>query len=54
MQMLFDIQHVALCESNVLGIGAIPDAVLKQLTGHKELGIHTEYETNSLFDPLIL
>jgi 4-hydroxybutyrate CoA-transferase len=25
-----------------LGIGAIPDAVLNQLTGHKHLGIHTE------------
>lgn len=25
-----------------LGIGAVPDAVLKSLTGHKRLGIHTE------------
>ena len=25
-----------------LGIGAIPDAALKQLTGHKGLGVHTE------------
>ncbi|CAN5181267.1 acetyl-CoA hydrolase/transferase C-terminal domain-containing protein [soil metagenome] len=25
-----------------MGIGAIPDAVLRSLTGHKQLGIHTE------------
>ena len=25
-----------------MGIGAIPNAVLSQLTNHKDLGIHTE------------
>lgn len=30
-----------------LGIGAIPDAVLLELTGHKNLGIHTEMVSDS-------
>jgi len=35
-----------------MGIGAIPDAVLKSLTNHKELGIHTEMFSDGLV-PLI-
>ncbi len=35
-----------------MGIGAIPDAVLHQLTGHKDLGIHTEMFSDGLL-PLI-
>lgn len=35
-----------------LGIGAIPDAVLKSLTNHKDLGIHTEMFSNGLI-PLL-
>jgi acyl-CoA hydrolase len=35
-----------------LGIGGIPDAVLLQLTGHKDLGIHTEMLSDSVI-PLI-
>lgn len=33
-----------------LGIGAIPDAVLKQLTTHKDLGIHTEMFSDGVVD----
>jgi acyl-CoA hydrolase len=33
-----------------LGIGAIPDAVLQQLVGHKDLGIHTEMFSNGVVD----
>ena len=33
-----------------LGIGTIPDAVLKSLTHHKNLGIHTEMFSDSLID----
>jgi acetyl-CoA hydrolase len=32
------------------GIGAIPDAVLKRLTGHKDLGIHTELFADGVID----
>ena len=32
------------------GIGAIPDAVLKSLYNHKDLGIHTEMFSDSLID----
>lgn len=32
------------------GIGAIPDAVLKQLTGHRDLGIHTELFSDGVID----
>ena len=32
------------------GIGAIPDAVLQQLTGHKDLGIHTELFADGIID----
>jgi acetyl-CoA hydrolase len=32
------------------GIGAIPDAVLKRLTGHKDLGIHTELFSDGVID----
>jgi acyl-CoA hydrolase len=35
-----------------MGIGVIPDAVLKKLTGHKNLGIHTEMLSNGLL-PLV-
>lgn len=31
-----------------LGIGAIPDAVLQSLSGHKDLGIHTEMFTDGV------
>jgi acyl-CoA hydrolase len=33
-----------------LGIGTIPDAVLKSLTNHKDLGIHTEMFSDSIID----
>lgn len=32
------------------GIGAIPDAVLKRLTSHKDLGIHTELFSDGIID----
>lgn len=32
------------------GIGGIPDAVLRQLTGHKNLGIHTELFSDGVMD----
>jgi acetyl-CoA hydrolase len=32
------------------GIGVIPDAVLRQLTGHKDLGIHTELFADGVID----
>jgi acetyl-CoA hydrolase len=32
------------------GLGSIPDAVLKQLTQHKELGIHTELFSDGVVD----
>jgi acyl-CoA hydrolase len=35
-----------------MGIGSIPDAVLASLTGHKELGIHTEMFSDGII-PLI-
>jgi 4-hydroxybutyrate CoA-transferase len=35
-----------------LGIGAVPDAVLRSLTGHRALGIHTEMFSDGLL-PLI-
>jgi acyl-CoA hydrolase len=35
-----------------MGIGSIPDAVLKALTGHKDLGVHTEMFSDGLL-PLI-
>lgn len=35
-----------------MGIGAIPDAVLKSLTGHKGLGVHTEMFSDGLV-PLV-
>jgi len=33
-----------------LGIGTIPDAVLKSLTNHKNLGVHTEMFSDSLIE----
>ena len=33
-----------------MGIGAIPDAVLRMLTGHKDLGVHTEMFAEGLID----
>jgi acyl-CoA hydrolase len=35
-----------------LGIGTIPDAVLAQLTGHKDLGVHTEMFSDGVMDLL--
>lgn len=35
-----------------LGIGAIPDAVLRALHGHKDLGVHTEMCSNGIMDLL--
>ncbi len=35
-----------------MGIGAIPDAVLGSLKGHKDLGVHTEMCSNGLIDLL--
>lgn len=35
-----------------MGIGNVPDAVLKQLTGHKGLGVHTEMFSDGLI-PLV-
>lgn len=35
-----------------MGIGGIPDAVLRQLTGHKHLGIHTEMFSDGII-PLV-
>ncbi|HTP11104.1 MAG TPA: acetyl-CoA hydrolase/transferase C-terminal domain-containing protein, partial [Anaerolineae bacterium] len=32
------------------GIGAIPDAVLKELTGHRDLGVHTELFADGIID----
>ena len=32
------------------GIGAIPDAVLKQLMGHRDLGVHTELFADGVID----
>ncbi len=32
------------------GIGAIPDAVLKELTNHKDLGVHTELFADGVID----
>ncbi|RYZ20782.1 MAG: acetyl-CoA hydrolase/transferase family protein [Chitinophagaceae bacterium] len=33
-----------------MGIGAIPDAVLRALTGHKDLGVHTEMCSDGIVD----
>ncbi len=33
-----------------MGIGSIPDAVLAALTGHKDLGVHTEMFSDGLID----
>lgn len=33
-----------------MGIGSIPDAVLRQLTGHKDLGVHTEMFSDGIID----
>jgi acyl-CoA hydrolase len=33
-----------------MGIGAIPDAVLKSLTNHKDLGVHTEMCSDGIID----
>lgn len=35
-----------------LGIGAIPDATLRELRGHKDLGVHTEMCSNGILDLL--
>lgn len=34
----------------LIGIGAIPDAVLLQLKNHKDLGIHSEMFANGVVD----
>ncbi|PZC43276.1 MAG: acetyl-CoA hydrolase [Chloroflexi bacterium] len=33
-----------------MGIGAVPDAILQQLGGHKDLGIHTEMFSDGVID----
>lgn len=33
-----------------MGIGSIPDAVLQSLTGHKDLGVHTEMCSDGIID----
>jgi acetyl-CoA hydrolase len=33
-----------------MGIGGIPDAVLRQLTGHKNLGVHTELFSDGVME----
>ena len=33
-----------------MGIGAIPDAVLKALSGHRDLGVHTEMFSDGIID----
>ena len=33
-----------------MGIGSIPDAVLKNLSGHKDLGVHTELFSDGVID----
>jgi acetyl-CoA hydrolase len=33
-----------------MGIGGIPDAVLRELTGHKHLGVHTELFSDGVID----
>ncbi|CAG2122870.1 unnamed protein product, partial [Medioppia subpectinata] len=33
-----------------MGIGAIPDAVLADLTGHKDLGVHSEMFSDGVVD----
>ena len=47
-------QHVAsLVEDRSalqMGIGSIPDAVLKALSGHKDLGVHTEMCSDGIID----
>ncbi|HCN05031.1 MAG TPA: 4-hydroxybutyrate CoA-transferase [Bacteroidetes bacterium] len=47
-------RHVATLVNNgatlQMGIGAIPDAVLRELHGHKDLGIHTEMFSDGLID----
>ncbi|HNB81136.1 MAG TPA: acetyl-CoA hydrolase/transferase C-terminal domain-containing protein [Chitinophagaceae bacterium] len=35
-----------------MGIGAIPDAVMKELSHHKDLGVHTEMFSNGVIDLL--
>lgn len=32
------------------GIGSIPDAVLAQLTGHKDLGVHSEMFSDGVME----
>jgi acyl-CoA hydrolase len=36
-----------------MGIGTIPDAVLKQLSNHKDLGIHTEMLSDGVIDLIL-
>ena len=33
-----------------MGIGKIPDAVLRELTNHRDLGVHTEMFSNGMLD----
>lgn len=35
-----------------MGIGSIPNAILSQLSGHKDLGIHTEMFSDNVM-PLV-
>ncbi|MDQ3845615.1 MAG: 4-hydroxybutyrate CoA-transferase [Bacteroidota bacterium] len=38
------------CSTLQMGIGSIPDAVLKSLTNHKDLGVHTEMCSDGIVD----
>ncbi|QPC84742.1 acetyl-CoA hydrolase/transferase family protein [Phototrophicus methaneseepsis] len=46
----FIAEHVPDAATLQMGIGGIPDAVLRQLTGHKNLGIHTELFSDGVMD----
>ncbi len=43
-------EHIPDSATLQTGIGGIPDAVLRQLTGHKNLGIHTELFSDGVMD----
>ena len=51
----FPFNHASLVEDGAtlqLGIGAIPDQVLRNLSGHRSLGLHTEMLSDGVI-PLI-
>jgi acetyl-CoA hydrolase len=43
-------EHIPDAATLQTGIGGIPDAVLRQLTGHRNLGIHTELFSDGVMD----